>query len=111
MDIQQQIAKGKIPARSAYELSRLANDEARWELAQKTLSGVLTHQQAARAVRQRKGRPAAKPRTTKQTFATEGGWKVVVSGTKRGTYHEIEQALVWALEEVRHRIANHVQLY
>jgi ParB family transcriptional regulator, chromosome partitioning protein len=47
----------------------------------------------------------------RQTFLLESGWKIVVSANKHGTYHEIEQALQEALEEVRHRIANNSQLY
>jgi len=110
-DIQAHVANGSISPRSAYELSKLKDEKARRELADKALSGKLTHEQTANAVRQRKGRPAPRPRTTRQVFASENGWKVVVSASKKGTYYDIEQALLWALDEVRHRIANGVQLY
>ncbi len=46
-----------------------------------------------------------------RTFTTEAGWKVIVSASYKGNYHEIAQALEEALEEVRHRIENNVQLF
>ena len=110
-DIQDHVEAGKISPRSAYELSKLSDDEARRELAEKAASGRLTHDQAAKAVRQRKGRALAKQRGTKLSFVTEAGWKVTVSTAKKGNYFEIEQALTEVLEEVRHRIANNSQLF
>jgi ParB family chromosome partitioning protein len=110
-DIQAQVDSGQIAARAAYEISKLHDDNKRRELAQKAAAGTLTHDQAAKAVRQRKGKTRPKSRATRQTFLTEEGWKVTVSANKKGTYHDIEQALVLALEEVRQRIANNVQLF
>ena len=110
-DIQAQVTSGEISARAAYELSRLDNEHSRRDLAQKAAAGTLTLEQAQKAVRQRKGKARPQTRCTRQTFSTEDGWKVVVSARRKGTYHEIEQALVVALEEVRLRIANNVQLF
>ncbi len=72
---------------------------------------MLRRGRAQKAVRQRKGTVKPETRSTRQTFSTEEGWKVVVSAQRKGTYHDIEQALVLALEEVRLRIANNVQLF
>lgn len=110
-DIQEGVDGGQISPRSAYELSKLDNDTARRELAQKAASGRLTHDQAAKAVRQRKGKVARRPRGTNLSFQSENGWKVTVSAGRKGNYHEVEQALAEALEEVRHRIANNVQIF
>lgn len=110
-DVQQDVAAGKIPTRSAYELSRLKDQESQRRLACKAASGELTHDQAAKAVRQRRGKAAVKPRGIKQTFYGENGFEVTVSADQKGTYHDIEQALVIALEEVRLRISNNVQLF
>ena len=110
-DIQDDVEAGHISPRSAYELSKLDDDDARRELARKAASGRLTHDQAAKAVRQRKGKRAAQPRSTKLTFQAENGWRITVSAGRRGTYHEIEQALSQALDEVRHRIANNVRMF
>jgi ParB family chromosome partitioning protein len=109
-DVQAKVADGAISARSAYEISRLPDDQARRALAEKAASGVVTHQDAANVVRQRKGKRKAPARGTKQTFLTEDGWKVVVSANRKGTYHELEQALLYALDEVRTRIRNNVYL-
>jgi ParB family chromosome partitioning protein len=109
-DIQDDVAPGKIPARSAYELSKLPDADSQRELAKKAASGRLTHQQTARIVRQRQGK-RGKRAGTKLTFSAENGWKVVVSTSRTGTYHDVEQAILAALEEVRLRIANNVQLF
>lgn len=60
---------------------------------------------------QRRGKRKTGPRTMKRSFVAENGWKVVVSSKQRGSYHDIEQALLQALQEIRHYIDNGVQLY
>ena len=107
-DIQRQVNEGVIAARSAYELSKLQNDDARRQLAEKAAGGM-TQKQTANAVRQRLGKTKAKPRGTKLTFDADDGWRVIVSANKKGSYHEVEQALQQVLDEVRHRIDNNVQ--
>lgn len=110
-DIQHQVETGAIPARSAYEISRLPDDAARRQLAHKIAANRMTHEGAAAAVRQRRGKPKRKPRGTHLTFVADDGWKVVVSAARSGSYDEVEQALLSALEEVRHRIENGVTLF
>lgn len=107
-DIQRQVNEGVIAARSAYELSKLRNDKARRQLAEKAADGM-TQKQTANAVRQRLGKSKAKPRKTKLTFDAADGWTVIVSANKKGSYHEVEQALRQVLDEVRHRIDNNEQ--
>jgi len=109
-DVQEKVDTGDIAARSAYELSRLPSEEQQRVLASQASKGALTHKQAADAVRQRRGRPKAKPRSTKLTFPAENGWKVVVSARRKGSYYDVEQALEQALEDVRLRIKNNIQL-
>jgi len=110
-DIQEQVNAGAVSSRSAYELSRLDNTAARNDLAAKAVAGTLTAAETANAVRQRKGKPKPAPRGTRQTFVTQDGWKILISTAKKGNYHEIEQALLEALEEVRHRINCGHQLF
>ena len=110
-DIQQRVEDGQIPARAAYELSKLGNVSQQRQLADRAATGNLTHQEAARLVRQRRGKRRDQGRSTKLTFPTEQGWKVMVSAQHKGTYHEIEQALEQALAEIRHRIQNNVQIF
>ncbi|MCY2994775.1 MAG: ParB/RepB/Spo0J family partition protein [Planctomycetota bacterium] len=110
-DLQQRVDDGEIPTRAAYELSKLDNEGQQRLLADQLTRGNLTHGEAARLVRQRRGRRRDTPRHTKLCFPTEAGWKVVVSAQRKGTYDEIEQALEEALAEVRHRIQNNVQLF
>jgi len=74
-DVQRQVDTGEIAARTAYELSRLTDDEDRRELVTQSATGNLTNSQAAVAVRQKptkrapNPRPSAKPSTPK-TAAT-----------------------------------------
>jgi ParB family chromosome partitioning protein len=110
-DIQEQVSLGRIAARSAYELSKLADPVQQASLAQEAAAGNLPPEKAAQAVRQSLRKVKAPARSTSQTFVTEGGWKVVVSAPKKGTYFEIEQALSQALEEVRVRIDSGCQIY
>jgi len=110
-DIQEKVNAGEVSTRSAYELSRLDNTAARDDLAAKAVAGALTANETAKAVRQRKGKPKPAPRGTRQTFVTQDGWKILVTAAKKGNYHEIEQALLEALEEVRHRIDCGHQLF
>lgn len=110
-DVQQQIDSGDLPKSSAYELSKLNNEASQRSLAEQASSGTLTHQQAAKAVNQHRGKPASKPRGIRQTFQADNGLEITVSSNRSGTYHEIEEALIEALEEVRLRIENNIQLF
>ena len=109
-DIQQQVDAGRIAARSAYELSKLKDDQPRLELARMAASGALTHDQTTTLVRQRRGTQSRRGKT-RQVFCTSHGWRVTVSANKRGTYDDIELALTETLTEVQHRIKNGMQLF
>jgi ParB family transcriptional regulator, chromosome partitioning protein len=110
-EIQEQVTAGLISSRSAYEISKLPSAETQAALAAKAATGELSSNQAASAVRQRKGKPKPAPRTVIQTFFGENGWKVLVTGPTKGTYFEIEEVLSQALEEVRIRINSGCQLF
>ncbi len=111
-DIQSRVESGELSARAAYELSRLPDDEQRRAALDRGQDnqGQFTLAKAQGQVRQRKGKASPKPRGVKQTFLSEDGWKVTVTASRKGNYHEVEQALQQALEEVRLRIENNVQL-
>ena len=110
-DIQQCVAEGQIPARTAYELTRISDENAQRGLARQAMRGQLSSQAAARKVAQHRGRPKRASTGTRQIFTSEHGWKVTVSASCKGTYFDIERALDEALTEVRHRIDNGVQLF
>lgn len=114
-EVQHQVDEGQIAARTAYELSRLPDDSARAALVNEAATGELTHTQAAQLARQRrqgKKRPRHDQRApgVRLTFQADDDWRVVVHASRGGTYHDVQQAMLTALEEVRHRIANNVQL-
>ena len=115
-EVQCQIDEGQISARTAYELSRLPESSERTALVNEAASGDLTHTEAAQLVsehRKQKRNPRLNQRSpgVRLTFQADDNWQIIVRSSKSGTYHHIEQALLGALEEVRHRIANNVQLY
>lgn len=111
-DLQQKVESGELAPRAAYELSKLGSDEQRRAaVAQgETQNQGLTIASVQKKVRERRGKAATRTRGTKQTFLSEDGYKVTVTSGKKGNYHEIEQALQQALEEVRLRIKNDVWL-
>ena len=112
-EIQAQVAREEIPARSGYELSKLKPNDLQRKLANRVVAGELTHEGIACHAQKWKPKKSRKSQQshTKQVFYADGGWTVVVSADKRGTYHEIVAALEQALEEVRHRIDNGSQLF
>ena len=72
-------------------------------------SGLLTRE--ARAVNANELAQGAAVGGPTYTFVADNGWKViVVTSHRKGSYSDIEQALFIALEEVRTRIDNRVQL-
>jgi ParB family chromosome partitioning protein len=109
-DIQQQVDAGDIPARTAYELTKLPDDQTRRRLAQQAASGRLTQAAAAQTARRRRRKPRSRAHGIKQTFYADAGWTITVTSRQAGTYHHIVQALFQALDEVRLRIANNIRL-
>ncbi len=111
-DVQEKVESGEISARAAYEASKLDSPEQqRTTLAgPESGGGEVTIEAVQKQVRQRKGVAQERTRGLKQTFITEEGFKVTVTASRKGNYHEIEEALQHAIEEVRLRIQNNVQL-
>ena len=111
-DIKRQVDEGQLSSRTAYEISKIEDDDQRRSLASKARLGM-SNERAARIVRQRKGkkRRSRPNRGVHLNFTTQDGWLISVTRAQMGNYHEVEQALTEALEEVRHRINNNVQLF
>lgn len=109
-EIQQQVTDGRISSRSAYELSKLDDDNTIGVLSRSAIGGRLTHAEAERAVRRCRGKRSSSVRGVRQKFALESGWKITVSSRRKGTYAEMELALEQVLEEVQHRMRNNSAL-
>jgi ParB family chromosome partitioning protein len=92
--VQEQIADGGIPAKTGFEIAKLRDETARKEVADKVVAQKLTADDAAKVVRQKKGKPA-KGRGVTETFRLDGGIRVTVAATKKVTAEDI----VWALEQ------------
>lgn len=110
-EIQKLVETREISSRVGYEISKLGSVDAQLKMARDSIDGKLTVQNAARQVRKRSGKKQPLPKGTKLTLFADGEWKIQVSSRRKGTYHEVEQALAQALEEVRLRIRNNVGIY
>lgn len=111
VDVQDHVEAGELSAASAYEIGKANDDETKRRLARLAAEGKLTREQAAKAIRQRKGKPAPRPRGVSRTFVSETGWKTTVTFFGKGSYHDIRLALQEALDEVDHLITNNIQLF
>jgi ParB family transcriptional regulator, chromosome partitioning protein len=106
-ELRVRVEDGELSARAGYELSKLPPPQ----LAAVTQAKQpVTAKQASRVVKQRRGKAAPRAAGIRQTFLAENGWQIVAKSSRKGTYHDLEQALETALEEVRTRIRNRVQL-
>jgi ParB family chromosome partitioning protein len=103
-DVQGQIADGEIPAKTGFEIAKLRSDAARKEVAEKVVAQKLTADDAAKVVRQKKGKPA-RGRGVTETFRLEGGIRVTVAAPKKVIAEDIARALEQALAQVRARVA------
>lgn len=108
-DIQNRLEAGDISSRAAYEISKLDSDDDRRRIAESVIDRSLNPVETAHVVRKKKGRPRPQSRSTKESIRTPEGWTVTVVSKRKGNYHEIEQALEYALEDIRHRINNGIQ--
>ena len=104
-DLQHQVELGELPARSAYEIAKLGDDEKRRKLAEAVQDGELTVEDTRKAVRTRKGKAVPKERGTREKYASPGGVIVTVTAGRALPDAEIEAALVHALGAVRKRVA------
>ena len=109
-DIQSKIESGELPARTAYELSKLDDESQQRAMLSAVSSEKLTNQQARNRVRVKQGKRATQRVGTKLNFNSYKDHSVTVSSSSKTTYEAIEVALQTALEEVRHRIENNVQI-
>ena len=109
-DIQAKIEAGELPARTAYEISKLEDETQQRAMLSDVSSEGLTNQQARNRVRVKKGKGSSTRAGTKLTFTGDADHRIVVSSPTATTYEAIEAALQTALEEVRHRIENNIQI-
>lgn len=109
-DIQAKIESGDLPARTAYEISKLDDESQQRAMLSDVADGKLTNQEARNRVRVKKGKGTSAHIGTKLTFTSETDIRIVVSSPKAVTYEAIEIALQTTLQEVEHRIENNVRI-
>lgn len=97
--VQEHVAEGQIPAKTGFEIAKLKTPEAQQELADRIVTEGLTASDTAKAVRQRQGRAASRPRGSSETFRLPSGFRVTVSTPRhQASPEEVAQALRDALE-------------
>lgn len=95
--IQEQIAQGELPAKSGFEIAKLKSVPAQEALAERIITEKLTADDAAKVVRQKKGKPTSKGRGASETYRVTSGFKVVVTSSKKATHEDFVEALSQAL--------------
>ena len=111
VDLQRDIANEKLSARTGYELSKISNDAEKRKLAAEVTEGNLTSKETEKRVRLKKGkRSNTGSAGTKLTFTQTESLRVVVMSPNKTTYAAIEEALGLAVDEVRHRIENNIEI-
>ncbi len=109
-EMQTQVESGTLSPRTGYELGKIV-DKARGPKYPPIPMGRVTHKQAQEAVRRFHSTGKSASRGTKVTFVNERRWSVSVTAASKGSYDDVERALLDALEEVRHWIEHGRQLY
>lgn len=109
-DIQAKIESGELPARTAYEISKLDDVSQQRTMLSDVSKEGLTNKQARNRVRVKKGKGTAHRVGTKLTFMGDADHTIVISSATKTSYEAIEVALQTAIEEVRHRIENNSRL-
>ena len=104
-DLQHRVEAGELPARAAYEIAKIGDDDKRRTLADTVQGGEMTVEDTRKAVRSRKGKAAPKPRGTHEKYTAPGGLVVTVTASRGVTVSEIEAALLHALGVVRSNMA------
>ncbi len=110
-DIQQLVETAKLSPTVGYELSKLSSPQQQRAALQQHASEPVTVSQVSRQVRQRRNAISGRrDHGMTQTFLTEAGCRITVTLKRKGNYHDMEQALREALDEVQLRINNNVVL-
>ena len=112
VEVQEQVAAGTIAKTSAYEISKLDDPHKQATIADKAASGELPHAKAVDHINQHRRKKTTKPRAgLNLAFDSDTGVRVTVTAKSKSNYHEVEQALADALDEVQHRIRNNISLF
>jgi ParB family chromosome partitioning protein len=82
-DVQDMVDDGRVPESAAYEISRLADEQAQRELAQAVAARKLNRDQVASAVRERVGKPKTQPKGSRLACKLKDGVSITVSRLAR----------------------------
>ncbi|AGA31690.1 ParB/RepB/Spo0J family partition protein [Singulisphaera acidiphila] len=92
-DIQSLVDGGSIPESTAYELSRLPNEQSMRELALAVTAGKLSRDQVADAVRASVGKRHVRPKSARLPLRLDGGISVTVSAGQPLTWDDFNTAI------------------
>lgn len=96
-EIQAMVDDGRVPESTAYEISRLPNEEGKHELARSVAAKKLGRDGVAEAVRQVIGKKVVRPKAGRLSCKLDGGISVTVSSGQPLTWDD----LLAALDQIR----------
>ena len=113
-DIQDSVDSGKLPARSAYEIGRVHDEELQRELARQSANGM-TLKETQHAVQEKRAKKKAgrKSQARKLEFVAENGWRLTAIPPKDGsgrTYDHLREAIDHVIEDVDSRIKSNIRI-
>lgn len=113
-DVQEKVDAGELAARSAYEITRIDDEKAQRELADKAAAGMTLKETQAAVQEHQPKKKASKNRPAKKLeFLTESGWHIVAKpptdGTGR-TYGHLKEAIDHVMEDIESRIKSNIRI-
>lgn len=110
--LQSEIHQCRLSASAAYELSKIKDLDQRAAILDKLPddSSQITIAQVKQELQHAPSKTNRHSNGHKLSFPAGNGWSISLTSRRKGNYHEVEQALTEALEEVRLRIDNRVAL-
>lgn len=108
-ELQRRVEANEVSARAGYELSKL-DSERQAQVLRDTDGERISNAEASRIASVDAALATAKRLSRKLTFESDNGIRIAVTLSVDRNYHDVEAALEQALEEVRLRLDQNVQL-
>lgn len=108
--VREQILTGRLPASTAYELTKMTDPVQQQKLAESATNGTATQRDLAASLKHQRKQKRRTTNGVKLTFIADNGFRVMLRSPGRKNYHEVLEALQQAVEDVQLRIDSNVSL-
>ena len=113
-DVQDKVDAGELAARSAYEITRIEDETAQRELAEKAAAGMTLKETQAEVQKRHPKKKSVKKRPAKKLeFLSESGWRIVAKPPTDGTcrtYDYLKEAIDHVMEDIESRIKSNIRI-